>query len=167
MELSHSPRTQATDNTPKTQSTSFFPLWKLKGNQPAPKVPILQLVHLEEDGARRNEDEGSKSSDGINGVTEEFMVHLARAVKDAQTDEKHCYHCSSLEHFIHNCLLMKTLREKLQLNGKKGMAMKKGAQTPLQQPPCQRISRWRFPRHKATPTDSLLESRPLSTLAWG
>ena len=36
---------------------------------------------------------------GIKGVTEEFMVHLARAVKDAQIEEKHCYHCSSPETF--------------------------------------------------------------------
>ena len=59
------------------------------------------------------------------------MVHLARAVKDAQTEEKHCYHCSSPEHFICNCPLMKTLREKQQLSGKEGMALKKGARTPL------------------------------------
>ena len=90
----------------------------------------MQVVHLEEEGTRRHEDEGSDDSDGINGVTEEFMVCLARAVKDAQTEEKHCYHYSSPEHFIHNCLLMKTLRTKLQLNGKEGMASKKGAQTP-------------------------------------
>ena len=58
------------------------------------------------------------------------MVHLARAVKETQMEEKHCYHCSSLEHFIHNCLLIKTLRESVQLNGKEGMALKKGAWTP-------------------------------------
>ena len=59
------------------------------------------------------------------------MVHLARAVKDAQADEKHCYHCSSPEHFIHNCLLVvKTSRDKKQLNGKEGMVSMKGAQTP-------------------------------------
>ena len=57
------------------------------------------------------------------------MVHLARALKDAQTEEKHCYHCSSPEHFIRNCLLIKTLRENAQLNGKEGMALKKGAWT--------------------------------------
>ena len=67
----------------------------------------------------------------IEGVTEEFMVHLARAVKDAQADEKHCYHCSSPEHFIHNCPLVKTSREKKQLNGKEGMVLMKGASTPL------------------------------------
>ena len=131
MELSHSPRTQATNNAPKPWPTSFFPLQKLKGNQPTPKVPAMWLAHLEEEGARRDEDKGSDDSDRIDGVTEEFMMHLTRAVKDAQTEEKYCYHCSSPEHFIHNCLLMKTFREKLQLNGKEGMASKKGAQTPL------------------------------------
>ena len=64
------------------------------------------------------------------GVTEGFMVHLVRAVKDAQVDKKCCYHCSSLEHFIHNCLLIKTSREKKQLNDKEGIASMKGAQTP-------------------------------------
>ena len=64
------------------------------------------------------------------GVTEEFMVQLARAVKDAQMDERHCYHCSSPEHFIRNCPLMRTARDKKQLNGKEGMVMAKGAWTP-------------------------------------
>ena len=58
------------------------------------------------------------------------MVQLARAVKDAQVDEKSCYHCSSPEHSIHNCLLMKTTRDKKQLNGKEGMATTKGALAP-------------------------------------
>ena len=61
---------------------------------------------------------------------EEFMVWLARAVKDTQMDEKCCYNCSSPEHFIHNCPLMKTARDEKQLNGKEGTAMMKGAQTP-------------------------------------
>ena len=91
----------------------------------------MHLAHLEEEGARRDEDEGSNDPDGINGVTEEFMVCLARAVKDAQTEEKCCYHCSSLKYFINDCPLMKTLREKLQINGKEGTASKKGALTPL------------------------------------
>ena len=58
------------------------------------------------------------------------MVCLVRAVKDAQADEECCYHCSSLEHFICNCLLVKTFGEKKQLNGKEGMALMKGAQKP-------------------------------------
>ena len=76
-------------------------------------------------------DPESDDPGGIKGVTEEFMIQLPRAVKDAQADEKCYYHCSSPEHFIHNCLLMKTSRDKKQLNGKEGMALTKGAQTPL------------------------------------
>ena len=56
-----------------------------------------------------------------------FWYHLARAVKDTQADEKCCYHCSSPEHFICNCLLIKTSREKKQINGKEGTASMKGA----------------------------------------
>ena len=95
------------------------------------KKPAVCLVHLEEEDTGDDEDQESDNPSGIEGVTEEFMVHVARAVKDDQADEKCCYHCSSLEHFIHNCLLVKTSREKKQLNGKEGMASMKGAQTPL------------------------------------
>ena len=62
---------------------------------------------------------------------EEFVVQLARAMKNAQPDEKCCYHCSSPEHFIRNCPLVKTTRDKKQLNGKEGMATMKGAWAPL------------------------------------
>ena len=72
-----------------------------------------------------------KNPSRIKGVTEEFMVHLARAVKDTQADERCCYHYSSPEHFICNCLLVKTAREKKQLNTKEGMALVKGTWTPL------------------------------------
>ena len=89
------------------------------------------MAQLEEEDADDSEDLESDDPGGIEGVTEEFMVQLAKAVKDAQADKKHCYHCSSPEHFIHNCLLMKTARDKKQLNGKEGMAMMKGAWAPL------------------------------------
>ena len=101
----------------------------MKGS-PFPKKPAICLAQLEEEDADDGEDPESDNPDGIEGVMEEFMVQLARAVKDAQTDERHCYHCSSPEHFIHNCLLMKTARDKKQLNGKEGMVMVKGAWTP-------------------------------------
>ena len=108
-----------TDPPPKPRATSFFPLRTLKGNQPTQMMPIVHLAHLEEEDASGNEDQESDDLRGIERVTEEFMVCLPRAVKDAQVDEKCCYHCSSPKHFFHNCLL-KTLREKKQLNGKKG-----------------------------------------------
>ena len=57
-------------------------------------------MHLEEHDVGNDEDQGSDDPNRIEGVMEEFMVHLARAVKDAQADEKCCYHCSSPEHFI-------------------------------------------------------------------
>ena len=87
-------------------------------------------MQLEEEDADNGEEPESDDPDGIEGVTEEFMVQLARAVKDAQTDERHCYHCNSPEHFVHNCPLMKTARDKKQLNRKKGTVMAKGAWTP-------------------------------------
>ena len=129
MELAQGPRTQATDAPSKPRATSFFPLRKLKGNQPIPKMPMVHSAHLEEEDTSGDEDQESNDPSGIEGVTEEFMVCLARAIKDAQADEKCCYQCSSPEHFIHKCPLMKTLREKKQLNTKEGMATKMGAQT--------------------------------------
>ena len=116
---------------PKPRTTSFFSLRKLKGNQPLLKKPAVHLAHLEEENAGDDEDQESDDPSGIEGVTKEFMVHLARAVKDTQADEKCCYHCSSLENFICNCPLVKISREKRQLNGKEGTVSTKGAQTPL------------------------------------
>ena len=84
-------------------------------------------MQLEEEDADDGEDPESDDPNGIKGVTDEFMVQLARVVKDAQMDEKCCYHCSSLEHFIHNCPLMKTARDKKQINGKEGTVMMKEA----------------------------------------
>ena len=127
IELSLSCRIQAADGLSKPRTTSFFPLRKLKGNQPLSKKPTIHLAHLEEEDADNGGNPESDDPGGIEGVTEEFMVQLATAVKVTQTDEKCCYHHSSPEHFIHNCPLMKTARDKKQLNGKEGMAMMKGA----------------------------------------
>ena len=130
IELSQSSRIQTVDGPSKPRTTSFFPLRKLKGNQPLSKKPTVHLAQPEEEDADDSEDPASDDPGGIEEITEEFMVQLVRVVKDAQTDEKHCYHCSSPEHFIHNCLLLKTTRDKKQLNGKEGTAMMKGAQAP-------------------------------------
>ena len=131
IELSQCSRFQTTEGPSKPRTTSFFPLRKLEGNQPLSKKPAIHLAQLEEEDADDGEDLESDDPGGIERVMEEFMVGLARVVKDAQMDEKHCYHCSSPEHFIHNCLLMKTTRDKKQLNGREGMAMMKGAWAPL------------------------------------
>ena len=143
IEFSQSPKIQTTDSPSKPGTTSFFPLRKLKVNQPLPKKPAICLAQLEEEDANDGEDLESDDPGGIEGVREEIMVRLARAVKDAQAGEKGCYHCNSPEHFICNCPLMKTNRDKKQLNGKEGMATTKGA--------------W---------AHSLLESRPFSAMVW-
>ena len=73
----------ATDGPSKLRATSFFPLRKLKGTQPFMKKPAICLAQLEEEGTDDGKDPESDNPDGIKGVTEEFMVQLARAVKDA------------------------------------------------------------------------------------
>ena len=83
IELAQSPRAPPVDGPAKTRATSFFPLRKLKGNQPFNKKPIVCLAQLEEEDANEGKDQGSDDPDGIEGVTEEFRVRLARAVKDA------------------------------------------------------------------------------------
>ena len=106
IELPRSSRIQAADSPSKPRTTSFFPLRKLKSNQPLSRKFTVCSAQLEEEEADNGKDPESDDPDGIEGVMEEFMVQLAREVKDAQADEKHCYHCSSPEHFIHNCPLM-------------------------------------------------------------
>ena len=130
IELSRSSRSQPTDGPSKPRTTSFFPLRKLKGSQLFPRKPAVWLAQLDEEDADDGKDPESNDLDGIKGVTEDFMVWLARAVKDTQMDEKYCYHCSSSEHFIRNCPLMKTTRDKEPLNGKERMATMKVAWTP-------------------------------------
>ena len=101
---------QIADKTAKPKVTSFFPLWKLKGTQPSVKTPAVYLAHLQEENTEEDEQVNSKDPDSTEGVMEEFMVHLVRAVKDTQKEEKCCYHFSSLNHFIRDCPLVKTLR---------------------------------------------------------
>ena len=59
---------------PKPRTTSFFPLRKLKGNQPLSKKLAVHLAQLEEEDADDGEDPESDDSGGIKEVTEEFMV---------------------------------------------------------------------------------------------
>ena len=49
MELPQGPRTQVTNAPPKPRATSFFPLRKLKGNQPTQKMSMVHLAYLEEE----------------------------------------------------------------------------------------------------------------------
>ena len=90
------------------------------------------LAYLEEESANKDEAVDSEDPNSIGGVTEEFMVPLVRAMKDAQKEEKCCYHCSSLNHFICDCPLVKASRTNSHLNHREGMVPKKGA-GPLRQ----------------------------------
>ena len=92
-------QSQMADKPSKLKATSFFHLRKLKGTQ-ASKIPAVRTVHVEEEGSKEEAGTESKDLDGIDGVTEEFIVCLARVVKETQKDEKCCYHSSSTEHYL-------------------------------------------------------------------
>ena len=74
IELPQSSRTQTANGPPKPRTTSFFPLRKLKGNQPLSKKPAVHLVHLEEEDVDDGKDPESDDPGGIEGMMEEFMV---------------------------------------------------------------------------------------------
>ena len=120
---------QAVDNTGKPKVMSFFPLWRLKGTQPT-KTPAVWVAHLDKENADKEEGAESEDPDDIEGITEEFIVHLARTVKDAQQEENCCYHCSSPEHVIRDCPLVKASRTDSHLNWKGGDGTKEGSLGP-------------------------------------
>ena len=74
IELSQSSRIQTADSPSKPRTTSFFPLRKLKGNQPLSKKPTLCLAQLEDEDADDGENLESDDPGGIEGVMEEFRV---------------------------------------------------------------------------------------------
>ena len=79
-------QTVATATTSKPMAMSVFPLWKLKGSQPT-RAPAVQVAHLEEEDADKEECTDSEDPDGIQGVTDKLIIHPARAVKDVQWEE--------------------------------------------------------------------------------
>ena len=58
---------------------------------------------MEEENTDKEEYINGTDPDGFEGIIEECIVHLARAVKDVQQLEKGCYHCGIPDHFIHDC----------------------------------------------------------------
>ena len=69
IELSWGSRFQTADCPSKPRTTSFFPLRKLKGNQPPSKKPAIHLAQLEEEDVDDSDD-----PNGLKEVMEEFMV---------------------------------------------------------------------------------------------
>ena len=84
------------------------------------------MAHLEERSTDKEEGIHGEDPDGIKGVTEEFIVHLARAVKNAQQMKKQCYHCDSPDHFICNCQWLAGMKAYVPLNQKEGMVQRNG-----------------------------------------
>ena len=68
IELSWSSRIQTADGPSKPRTTSFYPLRKLKGNQPLSKKPAVHLAQLEEENADDGEDLESDDPGGIEGI---------------------------------------------------------------------------------------------------
>ena len=130
MELSQSPQNQAIDNTTKPKTTIFSLCRSSKGTNQYLKQPPCAWCTWKRKVPKGMKKLESEDPDSINRVMEEFMVHLVRAVKDAQVEEKCCYNCSSSEHFICDCPLVRPLRENMQLDCKEGTASKKGAWAP-------------------------------------
>ena len=56
IELSWGSRFQTTDGLSKPRTTSFYPLRKLKGNQPLSMKPAICLAQLEEEDADDSND---------------------------------------------------------------------------------------------------------------
>ena len=88
------------------------------------------MAHLEEKSTDEEEGINGEDPDSIEGVTKEFIVCLARAVKDAAQVEKHCYHHDSPDHFICNCPQLAGSKANVPLNQKEGTVLRKGSQTP-------------------------------------
>ena len=65
IELACSPRAPPADGPTKTRATSFFPLRKLKGNQPFNKKPAIRLAQLEEEDANEGKDQGVMTLMGL------------------------------------------------------------------------------------------------------
>ena len=79
-------------------------------------------------GASANKEEGTESKDpnGIEGITKEFIVHLARAVKDAQQEENIVTTVaaqSTLSEIVH---WWRHLESDLHFNQNEGIVPKKG-----------------------------------------
>ena len=106
----------------------------------------MQVAHLEEEDNDKEECTNSKDPDGMEGVTKEFIIHLARAVKDTQQEEKHCYHYSNTDHFIQACPLVVASRTGLHLNRKEDTAPMKGAQIPPGKATTPKVPQGRMPK---------------------
>ena len=74
IELSWGSGFQTANGLSKPRTTSFFPLRKLKGNQPPFRKPTVHVAQLEEEDADDGKCLENDDPNGLKGVMEEFMV---------------------------------------------------------------------------------------------
>ena len=84
------------------------------------------MAHLEEKSTNEEEGVDGEDPDGIKDMTKEFIVCLARAVKDAQQIEKHGFHCESPDNYMCNCPWLAGMKADVPLNWKVGTIPRKG-----------------------------------------
>ena len=72
----------------------------------------------------------SEDPDGIKGITEEFIVCLARAVKDAQQEKIHCYYCRVLAALYLQLPIGEVVPNRLTFKPKGGDGTKEGSPGP-------------------------------------
>ena len=65
---------------------SFFTLWMLKGSQ-STRTAAVWVAHLEGEDTDKEECADREDPDGTEGVIDEFIIQLARAVKETQWQE--------------------------------------------------------------------------------
>ena len=74
IELVWGSRFQTANSSSKPRTTSFFPLRKLKGNQPPSRKPAVHLAQLEDEDADDGEDPESDDPNGLKVVTKELRM---------------------------------------------------------------------------------------------
>ena len=88
------------------------------------------MAHLEEKTTNEEEGVNGEDPDGIEGTTEEFILCLARAVKDAQQMEKCWYHCDGPDLFVCDCPQLAEMKADAPLNQKDEDSTKEGRPSP-------------------------------------
>ena len=128
LEVMEASRSLPKASTSRLRVMSFFSLWKLKGSQPA-ITSSKQVACLEEESADEEKYINSDGQDSIEGITKEFIVCLARAVK-LLNRQRHAVMTGSPDHFICDCPLLAGAWADPPLNWREGMAPRKEAQAP-------------------------------------
>ena len=126
-------QSQTANEAAKPKVTSFFPLQKLKGTQPLVKTPAVcigpsgRTEHWRGWGGKQQRPWWyQRCHGGVHGV----CIGLVRAVKDAQKDEKCCYHCGSLDPLQPWLPISKNIKNRFEFKLQGGDGAKEGSPGP-------------------------------------